>query len=372
MSRRGENIYKRSDGRWEARYIKDRDMNGQAIYGYIYRHNYLEVKRAQAEARANCGRPKPVEKHFLHPATLEEHLDAWLQSIRFSVKKSTYANYDGLIRRHIVPFIGKNPLCQVDSKMIQQYINQKLESGRLDGKGGLSAKTSRDIIGLLKRSLKTAGIELDIRLPKCSLPKLRVLTRDEQSALISAAKTENDPEGLGVLISLFTGIRIGELCSLKWSDVSLDDGVLKINKTLQRIENCEAGRKSKTVIDIGSPKSECSMRNIPLPHFLLCRLTQLKKTTHENDYILSGNGQYVEPRVCQYRFKKLVRSAGIDDINFHALRHTFATRCVELGVDVKTISELLGHSNVNITLNRYVHPAFEHQRECLEKLSVSF
>lgn len=372
MSRRGENIYKRKDGRWEARYIKDRDMDGQAIYGYIYRHTYLEVKRAQAEARANCGRPKLIEKHFLHPATLEEHLNAWLQSIRFSVKKSTYANYNGLIRRHIVPTIGKKPLCQVDSKLIQQYINQKLESGRLDGNGGLSAKTARDIIGLLKRSLKTAGIELDIRLPKCSLPKLRVLTRDEQSALISAAKTEDDTEGLGVLISLFTGIRIGELCSLKWSDVSFDDGVLKINKTLQRIENCGAVKGSKTVIDIGTPKSECSKRDIPLPHFLLCQLTQLKKSAHDNDYILSGNSRYVEPRVCQYRFKKLVRSAGIDDINFHALRHTFATRCVELGVDVKTISELLGHSNVNITLNRYVHPAFEHQRECLEKLSVSF
>lgn len=372
MSRRGENIYKRRDGRWEARYIKDRNINGQAIYGYIYRHTYLDVKRAQTEARANCGKPKPETKGSVHPETLEEYLKVWLQSIRFSVKKSTYANYDGLIRRHVVPVIGQKPLCQVDSKMIQQYINQKLESGRLDGSGGLSAKTARDIIGLLKRSLKTAGIELDIKLPKYSLPKLHVLTHDEQSALITAAKTGDDAEGLGVLISLFTGIRIGELCSLKWSDTSLDDGILKINKTLQRIENCEVDGKSKTVIDIGTPKSECSMRNIPLPHFLLCRLAQLKKTAHENDYILSGNGRYVEPRVCQYRFKKLVRSAGIDDINFHALRHTFATRCVELGVDVKTISQLLGHSNVNITLNRYVHPAFEHQRECLEKLSVSF
>ncbi|MDD4699962.1 MAG: N-terminal phage integrase SAM-like domain-containing protein [Oscillospiraceae bacterium] len=133
MSRRGENIYKRKDGRWEARYIKDRDMDGQAIYGYIYRHTYLEVKRAQAEARANCGRPKLIEKHFLHPATLEEHLNAWLQSIRFSVKKSTYANYNGLIRRHIVPTIGKKPLCQVDSKLIQQYINISIKSWKAAG-----------------------------------------------------------------------------------------------------------------------------------------------------------------------------------------------------------------------------------------------
>jgi integrase len=277
-----------------------------------------------------------------------------------------------MIRRHIIPYIGKIHLKQVDSEVVQRYINQKLRNGRLDGKGGLSPKTARDIVGLLKRSLKTVGVKLDITMPKYSLPKLRVLTQDEQSALITAARMENNTEGLGVLLSLFTGIRIGELCSLKWSDISLNDGILKINKTLQRIENCEINRKSKTVIDIGTPKSECSMRDIPLPHFLLCQLAQLKKSAHDEDYILSGSNHYVEPRLCQYRFKRMLKNAGIGDINFHALRHTFATRCIELGVDVKTISELLGHSNVNITLNRYVHPAFEHQRDCLEKLSVSF
>lgn len=372
MSRRGENIYKRRDGRWEARYIKSRGWDGRAVYGYIYRHTYLEAKRAQAEARANCGRPKPGTKRFVYPETLEEYLNAWLQSIRFSVKKSTYANYRGLLRRHIASSVGKEPLCRVDSKMIQQYLNRKLENGRLDGKGGLSAKTVRDLAVLLKRGLKTAGVGLDIRLPKCSQPKLHVLTHDEQSALIAEAKTEGGAEGLGVLLSLFTGIRIGELCSLKWSDISLKDGLLKINKTLQRIENCDAARKSKTVIEIGTPKSESSARNIPLPHFLLCHLARLKKAAHEGDYVLSGSGRYVEPRLCQYKFKKLVKNAGIHPVNFHALRHTFATRCVELGVDAKTISELLGHSNVSITLNRYVHPAFEYQRDCLEKLAVSF
>ncbi|MEL7564273.1 MAG: site-specific integrase [Dehalobacterium sp.] len=372
MSRRGENIYKRQDGRWEARYIKERDLNGRAVYGYIYRRSYIEAKRAQSEARANCNKSKPEPQLFVHSETLEEYLSLWLQSNKISVKKSTFANYDGIIRRHIVPFIGKIPLNQINSKMIQQYINKKLESGRLDGKGGLSVKTARDISDLLKRSLKTAGIELNFKLPKYTLPKLRVLTHEEQSALISVAKCEKDLLGLGTLISLFTGIRIGELCSLKWGDVSLDDGILKINKTIQRIKNCGGSSNGKTIIDIGTPKSECSVRDIPLPHFLLCRLAQLKKTYNDNYYILSGDNQYVEPRLCQYRFKRLVKSAGISNINFHVLRHTFATRCVELGVDVKTISKLLGHSNVNITLNRYVHPAFEHQRGCLEKLSISF
>lgn len=370
MARRGENIYKRRDGRWEARYIKSRTLDGKAVYGYIYRHTYLEVKRAQAEAKANCIASKMEKQNLCHPKNLETYLSAWLQSIQLSVKKSTFSNYAGLIYRHIIPILGKTPLEQISSELVQAYINQKLKNGRLDGKAGLSVKTSRDIIGLLKRSLKPAGIELQIKLPHYSLPKPRVLTATEQSALITTAKNSDNLEGLGVLLSLFTGIRIGELCSLKWQDVSLKDGVLKIDKTIQRRENFEGG-KSKTVIDIGTPKSESSIRNIPLPQFLLRKLKGLKETAQDDDYILSGNHHYVEPRRCQYRFKKLVKKAGIQDINFHVLRHTFATRCVELGIDIKTISEILGHSNVNMTLNRYVHPTFEHQRECMEKLSPS-
>ena len=296
----------------------------------------------------------------------------WQASIQMSVKKSTYANYDGLIRRHIDPVLGQIPLRKIDSNTIQAYVNQKLQTGRTDGKGGLSAKTVRDIVGILKRSLTLAGMTLSIKLPKYSLPKLRVLTRDEQLALIKTAKGEKNTTGLGVMISLFTGIRIGELCSLKWSDISLDEGVIKINKTLQRIHNCGQGGKSKTLISIDAPKSECSIREIPLPSFLVCHMAQLKKRACDEDYILSGNCGYVEPRLCQYRFKKFLQEAGIDDINFHALRHTFATRCVELGIDVKTISELLGHSNVNITLNRYVHPAFECRKNCIEMLVNSF
>lgn len=370
MARRGENIYKRRDGRWEARYIRTRTLDGKAVYGYIYRHSYLEAKQAQAEAKANSMADK-MEPHSLsHPKNLEAYLSAWLPLIQGSVKKSTFANYSGLMHRHIIPDLGKVPLEQLSSELVQEYINRKLKNGRLDGTAGLSVKTAKDIIGLLKRSLKPVGIELQIKLPRYSLPKPRVLSPTEQSALINTAQCTGDLEGFGILLSLFTGIRIGELCSLKWRDISLKEGVLRVNKTLQRLENYEGG-KSKTVIDIGTPKSESSVRNIPLPQFLLQKVMELKENAGEDDYILSGSHHYVEPRQCQHHFKKLVREAGIQDINFHVLRHTFATRCVELGIDIKTISEVLGHSSVSMTLNRYVHPAFEHQRECLEKLSVS-
>lgn len=373
MSRRGENIFKRQDGRWEARYIKAHDENGQAVYGYIYRHSYLEAKKAQAEAKTACENQKAIKgKQFSRQITLGEHMNLWLNSIQMSVKKSTYANYDGLICRHIDPVLGRIPLSKIDSDTIQVYVNQKLQSGRIDGKGCLSVKTVRDIAGVLKRGLASAGITIHIKLPKYSLPKLRVLTREEQMALIKTAKGAKNTTGLGVMISLFTGIRIGELCSLKWSDIAFDKGVIKINKTLQRIHNCGQNGKNKTLINIDTPKSECSVREIPLPSFLVYHMTQLKKHVQDEDYVLSGNRQYVEPRLCQYRFKKFLKKAGIDDINYHALRHTFATRCVELGIDVKTISELLGHSNVNITLNRYVHPAFESRKNCIETLVNAF
>jgi len=371
MARKGENIYKRKDGRWEARYIKSRNIEGKAIYGYLYCHSYQEARKAQAEARVNCMDHQAGKKRLNDSQNLGDYLTLWLQLTRTSVKKSTFSNYSGLLRRHIIPALGKTPLDQVSSELVQEYINRELENGRLDGMGGISIKTARDIIGLLKHALKSAGIELQIKLPHYNPPKLRTLSPAERSALIATAENEDSLEGLGVLLCLFTGIRIGELCSLKWRDVSLEEGVLRINKTIRRIENYE-DQTSKTIVSIDTPKSDCSIRNIPLSQFLLSQLKQAKDNANENDYILSGCSHYVEPRCCQYRFKKLVKTAGIEDINFHALRHTFATRCVELGIDVKTLSEILGHSNVNITLNRYVHPAFEYQRACMEKVSVSF
>jgi len=369
MPRKSETAADRRDGCCEPRYIKTRKANGTAMCDYVSQGSNAEAQRAQSEVCVQCGKLQSDADHTDPPETVEQYLDRWLQSIRHSVRKSTYANYDGLIRRHIVPAIGETPLFQVSSSMIQRYINQKLDSGRLDGKGGLSVKTAQDIVGLLKRSLNAAGIELNINLPKYSLPMFRVLTQQEQRALITAAQAVGNAESLGVLISLFTGLRIGELCSLKWNDISFQEGVLKVSKTLQRIENCESDKRRKTVIEMGTPLNKGSIRNVPLAPFLLCQLAQLKASAHDDDYILSGNCRYVEPRLCQYRFKKLVKSAGIDDINFNALRHTFAARCLELEMDAKTISEILGYSNSNTILERYVQVPFERQRDCLEKLS---
>lgn len=176
-------------------------------------------------------------------------------------------------------------------------------------------------------------------------------------------------KNIGILISLFTGLRIGELCALTWENISIENENIHVNRTLQRIQivNADEQSSSKTQIIITSPKSVCSIRTIPLPKSII---SVLQKIEVKEGYLLTGNiEKYVEPRSMQYHFKKVLSKCGIEIVNFHVLRHTFATRCIELGFDVKTLSELLGHSNVNITMSRYVHPSFELKKENMQRLS---
>ena len=194
---------------------------------------------------------------------------------------------------------------------------------------------------------------------------MRVLSVSEQSVLTEYLLDDMDFIKLGIYLSLFTGIRIGELCALKWENINLYEKMLYVKKTMQRIQTYDMLQKTKVIIS--SPKSACSLREIPLPDFL-CNM--LKKYKRADDYfLLSGSVQeYVEPRALQYKFKKIIKDCGLTDVNFHALRHTFATRCVEAGFEIKTLSEILGHSSVKITLDRYVHSSMELKRKNMEKL----
>ena len=174
----------------------------------------------------------------------------------------------------------------------------------------------------------------------------------------------------GVLLSLYTGIRIGELCALQWEDFCISQSTLRIRKTMQCIQDLGNGSISKTKIVITEPKSQCSVRDIPLPSFIID--IAIPFISNSKSYILTGNDRYIEPRTMQNRFKRYVKESGIDDANFHALRHTFATRCVEVGFEIKSLSEVLGHANVNITLNRYVHSSFELKHSNMNKLASQY
>lgn len=171
----------------------------------------------------------------------------------------------------------------------------------------------------------------------------------------------------GIMLSLFTGLRLGEVCALKWSNIDLENSILYITTTMQRVQNLSI-EGPKTKVYVSEPKSACSIREIPIPDMLLRLLANF--SNNGSCYFLTGSSEkFIEPRNLQYHFKTVLKKALIFDMNFHALRHTFATRCIEVGVDIKTLSEILGHANVNITLNRYVHPSLEEKRLNMEKLS---
>lgn len=177
-----------------------------------------------------------------------------------------------------------------------------------------------------------------------------------------------DQTALGILISMFTGIRIGELCALTWKDISLENNTIRIQRTMQRIQTPDDAAKTK--VFILEPKSSSSVREIPIAKVLREYLEQQQK---KEGYVLSGKVyKYVEPRTVQNRFKGIMKNCNIDNASFHTLRHTFATRCIEIGFDIKSVSEILGHANVNITLNRYVHPSMDSKQKNMDMLSDLF
>lgn len=374
MPKKGENIYKRKDGRWEGRYIRSRNENGKAEYGYIYGKTYNEVKEKLLEMKV-LSRQR-TEKRQNRDITYNRLLDDWLRSTRLKTKESTYARYVYLIRSHIRPHLGDCHISQFTTQMIEDFITDQLQNGRLDHRGGLSSKTVADMLTMIKSTMDYAhyhNYDISCNLKKLSIKRkakeMRVLTQAEQVALTKVLTDEMDISKFGVLLSLYTGIRIGELCALKWEDVCLSRSVLKIRKTMQRIQETEIDAIHKTNVVITEPKSKCSVREIPLPPFLV-ELAQAFSTSPQAFVLTGDSKRFIEPRTMQNRFKSYVKRSGIEPANFHALRHTFATRCVEVGFEIKSLSEILGHANVNITLNRYVHSSFELKCSNMNKLTL--
>lgn len=373
MSKKGENIYKRKDGRWEGRYIRCYDSSGKAKYGYLYGRSYGEVKQLLIEKKNEVRQnPDVTDKKGVSYSTL---LNMWLASTRLNTKESTYARYTHLIKTHILPHLGQYQLSRITTELVEEYIEYQLSQGRLDNEGGLSPKTVADILTIIKSTIEYArykNMVVVCNLTRLSVKKketeMRVLNQEEQDALTKVLLRDMDLYKFGVLLSLFTGIRIGELCALQWNDLCLTTSTLKIRKTMQRIQDLETTSESKTKVVITEPKSQCSIRDIPLPQFLCNLATPLQAETEA--FILSGRpNHYIEPRTMQNRLKSYVAESGIADTNFHALRHTFATRCVEVGFELKSLSEVLGHANVNITLNKYVHSSFELKCANMNKLN---
>ncbi len=371
MPRTGENIYKRKDGRWEARYIYTHDATGKAQYKYLYAPTYSAVKAKLCNRRTST--PKAHKPHRSRE-TYRYWLEEWLQSKRFSVKESTYMRYVKILENHIIPALGKYPIDKIGTELMEQYVFDKLRQGRVDLSGGLSAKTVSDIMVIIKESFQYArscGADTICHFDRISfkkpVKKIRVFSIAEEKTLVSVLMNMTDRYKLGVFICLYTGIRIGELCALQWKHISLTEKTVKIEQTMQRLPYEQAPAENKTHIVVTEPKSISSYRTIPLPDFVVDAILPFAGCAE--GYILSQNSySVIEPRTMQNRFKSYLAEGNIEDSNFHALRHTFATRCVEAGFDIKTLSEILGHASVRITLDKYVHSSMDLKRMSMNKL----
>ena len=301
-------------------------------------------------------------------AKFAEYCSQWLQNSQPRLKASTYAKYNSQIANHIVPMLGACCAATLTNAELDIF------SGYLRETEGLSAKTQKDILVLLSSILKYAGkyepryLLLHPEFPKVVRREMRVLSRAEQKRLIVYLTTDMDSVKFGILLALLTGMRIGEVCALKWEDISLPDERIRINRTLQRIQKSESGSK-RTQVVITAPKSAKSVRSIPMSPLAL-GLCQKMWSPNPQAYILTGTADYMEPRVLQYRLRKYTADCHLEDVHFHTLRHTFATRCMEVGVETKVLSDILGHSSISITLDRYVHASFDIKRENIQKLQA--
>lgn len=299
----------------------------------------------------------------------EYWLLGWLDYKHAIVKNSTYMKYRNSINKHIIPKLGSFDIKILDNNIVQRFINQKLSAEKCS----LSPKSVRELVNIIKNTLAYAEnygfqskCKYELLIVRNSFKPIRVLNKNEEKALLNTLESDINIFKLGILISLLTGVRIGELCALRWEDIDFKECLITVNRTMQRVQ--VEGKDNKTEIIITTPKTNASIRQIPIPKMLVDYIIGFKSSNDQ--YILTNkNGNYIEPRVMQYKFKKYIQIAGISDANFHALRHTFATRCIEAGVDVKVLSEVLGHSNVNITLDRYVHNSIDYKKDNIERFN---
>lgn len=356
------NIYKRKDGRFESRIPNGKKSDGKRSFLYVLARTKEQcIDRVQGIIHQN----RPQGYCSLTMTTL---FGEWYHSILHRVKRSTSANYTMKADKHILPVFGDKIVSSITANDVYNFISVKQEEG-------LSPRYIADIVILMKAIFKYAVRiyrifnPMDgIKLPKKKSPEIQLLDETEQVRLQQYIAIHQNRSTLGTALSMATGIRIGELCPLQWKDIDLEKRILTVTKTMQRIQ-CPT-ETSKTKLIITEPKSESSRRQIPIPDCMMSFL--LKFRGKPNEYLLTGTDKPIEPRAMQYRFRTILKNAKLPSVHFHALRHIFASTCVKLGFDIKALSELLGHSSVEITLNRYVHSSFDQKREYMKRVQMAF
>lgn len=281
-----------------------------------------------------------------------------------TLKESTIARYQNLYLNHIKNYFNNYSACSISNSVLQKYVDSLV-------KKNVSENIIKEAISLIKLSLKheakygkIAMPYLDLDLPSHKKKHIvSILNKQEQSQIINYILNNESNKYSGIILSLFTGMRIGEICALKWSNIDLKKRQINVHSTLQRI--CRKGEKS--FIEIGETKTINGCRTIPISNFLYSFLISIKPSSR-NTYFLTNTTLYKEPRNYRKIFETLLKKLNIKNITFHSLRHTFATRLIENKVDIKTISELLGHSSTNITISIYVHSEYSTKKKAIKTL----
>ena len=371
MARRGENIRKRSDGRWEGRYIKGRSAEGKPCWGYVYGATYAEVKELSVRKKAEYG----IYNLSSTNITFSEISEQWLYSVRQSVKESTYSHYQYTMRHYLLPVFGNLKVNTLDEKILEQGLLEVITPTR--GKQRtLGATMAQECLSILRRICKYAAhfhlirpLEISVKLPQKNSKAALPFTKEEQKKLQTFVMDSPIPRKIGLLLGFQLGLRIGEICGLKWGDFDLSTGIVTIQRTVNRI-SCENGH---TKIIVQSTKTKNSNRAIPLPKSLIRVLKLLSENFSSETWFLSGNKEKpVEPRCYRKSIHGYLKKAGVHQAHPHMLRHTFATTCLQAHCDIKTLSELLGHANAEITLKRYVHSDMGRKRREMNRIFEDF
>lgn len=296
----------------------------------------------------------------------QEIIRLWREDKKQYVKTSTISAYTLLIENHILPAFGKAD--RINGADVQEFVFEKLNSG-------LSQKSIKDILIVLKMILKF-GVkngyfeytQIDIKFPtQRERQEIEVLSRSNHRKVISHIQENFTFRNLGIYICLCAGMRIGEICALKWEDIDTENGIISVKKTIQRVYMIE-GEERYTELILDSPKTKNSIRDIPMTRDLLKLLKPLKRIVNNNYFVLTNEAKPTEPRTYRNYYKQFMQEIGVPILKFHGLRHSFATRCIESKCDYKTVSVILGHSNISTTLNLYVHPNMEQKKRCIDQM----
>ena len=397
MSKKSNNegsVRRRSNGIWEGRYSDGFDEHGKQIQRSVYGKTKQEV-----DDKLHTIFYQKKQGIYVKPTKVlvKDWMLDWLHNYaHITVRPSTYICYEGFIYNHIIPMIGDLPLQKLTPPMVQNFYNDRYLNGRTDGKGGLSSKTLRNMHNMFHQAMEQAknnGLILqnpteNVMIPKTQKKEMRVLSVKEQMRLLSVIHLHR--LGFAIKFDLATGLRIGELCALKWTDFNESKKSVKISRTLQRIKTNLLEREeldeseNMTMVVEGDVKTSSGFREIPIPDKIWNEL-QVHRYNQQHEYIRLGVpirndgyvfsmpfGTCVEPSTMRDALNYLLAAAGIEHANFHSLRHTFATRAIEAGVPVKTLSDILGHSQVQITMDLYCHSSIDHMRDSMNFMMGMF